>query len=441
MKEARKQFVEANKAVDNDQKQSRKHFDAEYFTGGQGWILDNLSKAVTQAKAGDFSGARTSVGSALHTAQDFYAHTNWVELGNSSPSSELGRPGSISNTSSVNDVACVSVAPLCNQSNLATTRVTSGYCGGEDRAITPGKCRHGGGFDSGPGADGSLFDLTGISKDSAFCLLTGAGLFDSPHSDFNPSAAAVATKATVQIFDDLKAKLTTSEFKSLLGVGPSLGFAIDTTGSMSSIIAGVRSTAISIGNSRLGTSQEPSKYVLSPFNDPSVGPATSTADPNVFKSAISALGAGGGGDCPELSMSGTYTAVDLSDDGGDIFVFTDASSKDAGLYSTVSALASTKKVKVFFALLGSCSPYDPAYFNVANASGGQVFALSTGEAAKVTKLSDILARNIRVDLENRQGTIAGAAVTIPFPVDATMTKLNVNGTCFGHSKAAARVSG
>lgn len=131
--------------------------------------------------------------------QDFYAHTNWVELGNGSPNAEVGRPGAISNTSSPSDVACISVAPLCNMHNLATTRLTSGYYGGEDLLIKPGKCRHGGGFDSGPGADGSLFDLTGISKDSAFCLLTGAGLLDSPHSDFNPSAAAVATLASVQV--------------------------------------------------------------------------------------------------------------------------------------------------------------------------------------------------------------------------------------------------
>lgn len=195
---------------------------------------------------------------------------------------------------------------------------------------------------------------------------------------------------------------------------------------MGSIIAGVRGAAISIVNGRLGTDQEPSKYVLSPFNDPAIGPATSTADANAFKAAISALGASGGGDCPELSMAGTYTAVDLSDDGGDVFVFTDASSKDASLYPVVSSLASTKKVKVFFALFGSCSPYDPAYFNVANASGGQVFTLGTSEAGRVTQLSDVLAKNNRVDLENRQGSISSAATVIPFPVDSTMTRLNVS---------------
>ena len=143
------------------------------------------------------------------------------------------------------------------------------------------------------------------------------------------------------------------------------------TGSMGSVIAGVQAAAVSIVNSRLGTDEEPSKYVLSPFNDPYVGPASTTADADVFKAAINSLYASGGGDCPELSMAGTYNAVDLSDEGGEVFVYTDASSKDASLYPSVASLASTKNVKVFFALFGSCSPYDPAYFSVANAKIGR----------------------------------------------------------------------
>lgn len=426
MKEARKQIVKANKEVDLNQTESRRHFDGENFVGSQAWINSFLAAAVTQARSGDFSNARTSVGSALHTVQDFYAHTNWIELGNRLPSAEVGRPGAITNTSGPTDVACVNVVATCNQRNLVTSFLTSGYYGGEDARIIPGKCRHGGFFDNGPGPAGATNDLTGISKDSSFCLATGAGLLDSPHSDFNPTAAAVATLATVQVFNDLKAQLTAAEFRSLLGVGPSLGFAIDTTGSMGSVISGVRSAAISIVDGRIGTDREPSKYVLVPFNDPGVGPATSTSNATVFKAAINALGAAGGGDCPELAMNGTFSAVDLSDDGGDVFVFTDASAKDASLFAAVSSLASTKKVKVFFALFGSCSPYDPAYFSVANASGGQVFALGRGEASTITRLSDVLANNSRVDLESRQGSVSGAGVTIPFVVDTTMAKLNVS---------------
>src|ERR1035441_2197104 len=108
---------------------------------------------------------------------------------------------------------------------------------------------------------------------------------------------------------------------------------------MGDIIAAVKQQAIEIVDSRIGTPDEPSKYVLAPFNDPTTGPITVTDDPDVFKVAISALSASGGGDCPELSMTGMLQGLAASDDGGDLFMFTDASSKDASLASNVSALA------------------------------------------------------------------------------------------------------
>ena len=65
----------------------------------------------------------------------------------------------------------------------------------------------------------------------------------------------------------------------------------------------------------------------------------------------------GGGDCPELSMRGTLNAVSASDEGGDVFLFTDASSKDAALAGSVLSLALRKKVRLNFAVFGSCSPF------------------------------------------------------------------------------------
>src|SRR5204863_6884178 len=106
----------------------------------------------------------------------------------------------------------------------------------------------------------------------------------------------VAKEATKQFIRDIKADVTQKQIKELLGVGPTLSIAIDTTGSMGSIIEGVKQQAIAIVNARLDTDEEPSKYVLSPFNDPGVGPLTVTTDPDVFTSAISALFPDGGGD-------------------------------------------------------------------------------------------------------------------------------------------------
>lgn len=47
-----------------------------------------------------------------------------------------------------------------------------------------------------------------------------------------------------------------------------LAFVIDTTGSMSDDIEEAKRVSFSIIDSRRGTSEEPSEYILVPFNDP-----------------------------------------------------------------------------------------------------------------------------------------------------------------------------
>lgn len=47
-------------------------------------------------------------------------------------------------------------------------------------------------------------------------------------------------------------------------------FVIDTTGSMSDDIAEARSVVYEIIDSKKGTQDEPSEYILVPFNDPSM---------------------------------------------------------------------------------------------------------------------------------------------------------------------------
>jgi dockerin type I repeat protein len=352
--------------------------------------------------------------------QDFYSHSNWVELGNATINKAIGVEDSvITGVAAANAATCVDAPStnLCFKNNLTTNLLTSGYFAGEahDAPVGIKKCRHGGFFDKSAG-------LGGIAKDSAICLgFQKVNINDAPHNDSNAEAARLATEATAEIFRNLRAQLTDRQFKALLGIGPSLAFAIDTTGSMGSIIAEVRSTAISIVNRRLGTSEEPSRYVLSPFNDPSVGPVTVTGDPDIFKQAINALTASGGGDCPELAMAGILNAVTASEEGGEVFVATDASPKDAALAGAVRSLASKKKVRLIFALFGSCSPFDPAYFFLANNTGGQVFILNRSEAGAVTQLTDLLAGDNAADILAVSDTLSGTAKILSIPIDSDTT--------------------
>jgi len=428
MKKAIENIADANIAVDDDQTTSAKHFDAENLAGGQLFITQTNRPTVLSSLANDnAAGARFALGQALHTIQDFYSHTNWIERGNSSPNGAVGVPGAaIGPAAGPGDPTCRdcigSIPPICPDcsSNLITGVLTSGYYSGEDR-VKPGpfKCSHGGILD---GSATGEFGF-GINKDSTDCAF-------SPHHNLHSAAVSVAREATKKFIREIKAEVTERQIKQLLGVGPTLAMAIDTTGSMGPIISQVKAAATGIVNARLDTDEEPSKYVLAPFNDPSVGPTTATSDPDAFNAAINSLFASGGGDCPELSMTGMLQALAASDEGGDLFMFTDASSKDGGLAGAVSSLATSKDIKVFPITFGSCSPLDPAYIRIASESGGQVFQLSTFEAGKITQLADFIVRSNAVDVLSIASTLAGAPQTFAVPVDLTMTRVtfSVSGT-------------
>ncbi len=427
MKSALTEITDANAGVDLDQFSSAKHFDAENFSGGQAFTTQNFQTILDTLAANNATGARAALGRALHTIQDFYSHTNWIESGHSGPSPDLGRPGrtigSLAGPLLATCTDCVgSVPPVCPDCdrNLLTGLLTSGYYGGEDR-IKPflAKCSHGGTFDSSAVGEFGF----GINKDSTDCLF-------SPHHDLHSAAASVARAATEQFINDVKARVTDKQFRLLMGSGPTLAICIDTTGSMGPIIAGVKSSAISIVNARLGTPEEPSKYILAPFNDPGVGPLTSTTDPTEFIARINSLGASGGGDCPELAMSGMLQALGATDQGGNLFVFTDASAKDSDLSSEVSSLAVDKEIKVYPILFGSCSPTDPGFIKVANDSGGQLFLLPPSQAGAITMLADHVVRSNSVQILSVASTLTGTPVSFSVPVDSTVGEatFSVSGT-------------
>uniref|UniRef100_H2ZS06 Hemicentin-1-like von Willebrand factor A domain-containing protein n=1 Tax=Latimeria chalumnae TaxID=7897 RepID=H2ZS06_LATCH len=96
-----------------------------------------------------------------------------------------------------------------------------------------------------------------------------------------------------------------SAFFRFLNIDPpsGLSFVIDTTGSMSDDIQATKERVFSIIDSKAGTPNEPSFYILVPFNDPDYGPVYKTSDAKEFKSYISSLHASGGGDEPEMCFS------------------------------------------------------------------------------------------------------------------------------------------
>ncbi|AEV85004.1 Protein G7c [Actinoplanes sp. SE50] len=206
MRAAIEEIVAADKAVDDDQVSSDKHFDGENFDGGQRFVLANRAALLAALTAGDGAAARGRLGTALHPIQDFYAHSNWVELGNRGPDPDLGVPGRV-----IGPVAGILENTCTLGGILITTKLTSGYYGGEDRVplVLASKCRHGGPLDSGPGSGG-------ISKDFPVSIL-------SPHPGLHQVAAQVAEQATRKFLDEIRAAVPAWQSQLLLGADLTFG--------------------------------------------------------------------------------------------------------------------------------------------------------------------------------------------------------------------------
>ncbi|WP_027157742.1 dockerin type I domain-containing protein [Methylobacter luteus] len=430
---AREQIADANASVDDVYAStSARHCDAENLQACSDLTKSLFQETVDALGNEDAGSARKSLGEAFHTLQDFYSHSNWIELGNNIPHPDLGK-GVIANIAPKDAQTCIDAPALdlCFADNLTSSYLTSGYFSDQDRThlYEPGKkCAHGGSFDHTDG-------YGGINKDSSTCFVMAGAVpvGVSPHADDNPAASTVAHNATVEALYAIKEQVSDREFKSLLGIGPSLAFAVDTTGSMGSVINGVRTDIQNILNSRFGTPDEPTRYILSPFNDPSTGPLTSTNDSDRFLDALNNLYPWDGGDCPELAMRGEYDALVASDSGGELFMYTDASAKDAYLEPQVSTVAQQKDVKVFNGLYGRCSPYDPAYFAISNSSGGQTFLLQPGKTAGFSQLANLLSRSNAADIMAVAGPLGTTVVDHYFPVDLQTSRITVSVTSTGVS--------
>ncbi|XP_077017460.1 von Willebrand factor A domain-containing protein 7 isoform X2 [Tamandua tetradactyla] len=308
---------------------------------------------------------------------DFYSHSNWVELGEQQPHPHLLWPRQkFQSLAQVGDPTCSDCEELsCPGNLLGFPLLTSGYFGTHPPK-PPGKCSHGGHFDP----SSSQHPRGGINKDSA-----SPGF--SPHHMLHNQAAKLAFLASIQAFNLLRNRLGDRGFSRLLDITPasSLSFVLDTTGSMGEEINAAKIQARHIVEQRRGSPMEPLHYVLVPFHDPGFGPVFTTSDPESFWKQLNELHALGGGDEPEMCLSALELALLHTPPLSDIFVFTDASPKDALLTNRVESLAQEQRCRVTFLVTEDpsrvqgrarrevLSPlrFEP-YEAVALASGGEV---------------------------------------------------------------------
>ena len=432
-----------------------RHFDNESFTLSSLRILrlkEAIIENLSSPSPGGFA-ARANLGKALHTIEDFYAHSTWVQIKGIGINPKLGRE--LLNSTD-NDVASPSAQVCSNATHAAlttdvgTSEITTGFFlpAADDRSGTKGicyvgpelgpaagKCRHG---------DFGRTDLTELIFGLGICP-DGISQ-DRPGRPFYAQATSAAAAADIDFVNQilnyngepLHSGATyppilnnARAIKTLLGIRiTTLGMVIDTTGSMGSIQDRVKAAVGEIVNGLLGTEDEPGQYLLEPFNDPGVGPPIKTSDASVFLAAVNALSADGGDDCPEKAFSGLLEAINASDPQAVFFLFTDASANDGYLADKVILAAKQKGIVIKFALFGSCSPIDPNYQKVAAATGGQVFMLDASETSKTFALVKADVRSNPVTIASSAGTL-GAPREYVVPVDSTQRAITFSTSVLG----------
>ena len=431
--------------LDEERKWGYPHFDGELFYQSQErlklakrMIDQRMSIAPSGRQIGE---SQYFLGRALHTLQDFYSHSNWTEHHPSTNPIEIfhavGDPDVVMQGLPENEKTCNRCTrDECHQCEntlvLPQFQLTTGYYEGDkDRpnGKPPGKCSHGGvvaGFFDDETGDGKK--RSGINKDSLNCTA-------SPHEQFHHIAAAQAIEATKEYLREVRDLIGNGQMQLLLGSSfPRFGFVVDTTGSMGFEIDSVRQQMLSIIQTRVSLNL-PTHWFLFPFNDPGFGTITMTTDPNVMISAVNALTADAGGDCPEPVNSALLRAFGEIDTGGDILLFTDARPSDNTLTFAVGSFARTSGIRLTSVFSGAndafgCPFLDSRFSTMSFDTGGQFFSLLPSEAGLISHLGHFLAVPNQVDLFSRIGVRSTVDQIFNVPIDSTMPRmiLGVTGT-------------
>ena len=376
------------------------HCDDELLPECTQRLITIKGTVVTRSKAKDGEEARAQLGRALHTLQDFYAHSNWVNSpgpGNASFNSVLGT-GTMTRLP-ITAATCIDDFFDRTLTGAGLTSITTGYFGGIEPPA--GKCAHG--------------------------VLPGAGINkDEPGRPFFAEARARAVDGTRDFVNQILSTLGSDDaaVRALMDARGTLAFVIDDTGSMGGVISSVKSIVTQIVNAASSDPDaQPDDYLVETFNDPSIGTPFVTTDAPALLSAVNVITAHGGDDCPELAQAGLLSAIAAARSGSRLYFFSDATAKDSGLGGNVVAAANAKDITLNYILNGSCSPIDPAYIRGAQETGGQLFFVSAGE---ISRLFGLIKPTLTGDLQPLlllNDRLASSTRTYPVPVDPSITSI------------------
>jgi hemicentin len=214
----------------------------------------------------------------------------------------------------------------------------------------------------------------------------------------------------------------------------SLLIIFDGTGSMGTDLAQLRSGANDIIKDFSSRENSPiDNYVLVIFRDPDVEPTLNTKNPKDILDRLAKITVMGGGDCPELAITGLKNGLEHAHPYSTAFVFSDASAKDFKLESEVLRIIQEKQVSINFLLTGDCGekgqPSFNVYHNIAKASNGQVYDMKRTDISQVLNAMKIFADDKYVPIESFDSDKPGTRV-IEISIDASVyvISISVSGT-------------
>ncbi|CAF3684348.1 unnamed protein product [Rotaria sp. Silwood1] len=231
---------------DKTKKLAAAHFDDEAFINASKRILQFRQIIINnmQYVHQDLSYERELLGQLIHTLQDFYSHSNWIEMGKTNINEFIGVNETIGLIAQPNQTTCtnngctkietpcnlwqeitVGVCPLvyydCKNNILPEINdqqlLTSGYAANDmnenneiiEKPTNVEKCSHGSVLDD----SSHIPAIGGINKDSY-------SLVYSPHADLHKKAADLAIKATERFLNDLRQDLGDKNFDRLFVINP-----------------------------------------------------------------------------------------------------------------------------------------------------------------------------------------------------------------------------
>jgi von Willebrand factor A domain-containing protein 7 len=163
------------------------------------------------------------------------------------------------------------------------------------------------------------------------------------------------------------------------------------------------------------------------FSD--VEPILNTGNPTEMLQKLNSTVVSGGGDCPELALTGIKNALKHAMSNSVGFVFSDASAKDFNLESEIMPILQKRQITLNFFLTGTCKgKWDPGYKvyeNLALRSGGQVFDMKRSNVRDVLNALKHTTDPNFVPLAIYISENAGK-ITKPLEVDQSINKIWVS---------------